>query len=58
MPIWQTEVERVRLMRDALGPYVDILLDATMAWTVDQVIFIGRKIEPYDVFRLEEPVNG
>jgi len=57
MPDWQTGVARVRLMREALGPGVDILLDATTAWTADQAIFIGRKFEPYDVFWLEEPVN-
>ena len=57
MPNWQTEVERVRLMREALGSHIDIMLDATMAWTADQAIFIGRKFEPYDVFWLEEPVN-
>lgn len=56
MPDWQTEVDRVRRMREALGPRIDLLLDATMAWTADQAVFIGRKFEPYDVYWLEEPV--
>jgi L-alanine-DL-glutamate epimerase-like enolase superfamily enzyme len=27
-----------------------------MAWTADQAIHTGRMIEPYDIYRLEEPV--
>jgi len=57
MPNWQAEVERVCLMREALGPNIDIMLDAAMAWTADQAIFIGRKFEPYDIYWLEEPVS-
>ena len=51
-----TDVENVRRMRDAIGPEIDILIDVNMAWTADQAIQTGRKIEPYDIYWLEEPV--
>ena len=28
-----------------------------MAWTADQAILMGRKLEPYEIYWLEEPVK-
>lgn len=53
----KTDIENLRRMREALGPEIDIMLDAAMAWTADLAIQVGRKFEPYDVFWLEEPVT-
>ena len=50
------DVRNVALMRDKLGPEIDIMIDANMAWTADEAIIIGRKFEQYDLFWLEEPV--
>ncbi len=51
-----TDVEHVRRMREALGPKIDIMIDANMAWSADQAISFGKKVEQYDVYWLEEPV--
>lgn len=51
-----TDVEHVRMMRDGLGANIDIMIDVNMGWTADQAIYVGRKIEAYDVYWLEEPV--
>jgi L-alanine-DL-glutamate epimerase-like enolase superfamily enzyme len=51
-----TDVDHVKRMRDALGPDIDIMIDVNMAWTADQAISVGRKIEAYDIYWLEEPV--
>jgi L-alanine-DL-glutamate epimerase-like enolase superfamily enzyme len=53
----KTDVENVRRMREALGPDITIMLDATMAWTADQAIEAGLKFEPYDIYWFEEPVT-
>ena len=52
----RTDIENLSKMRDALGPDIDIMVDVNMAWTADRAICIGRKMEPYDVYWLEEPV--
>ena len=48
--------KNVALMRDALGPEIDIMIDANMAWTADEAIVIGKKFQQYDLYWLEEPV--
>jgi L-alanine-DL-glutamate epimerase-like enolase superfamily enzyme len=53
----KTDVENVRRMREALGPEIVIMVDATMAWTADQAIEAGLKFEPFDIYWLEEPVT-
>jgi L-alanine-DL-glutamate epimerase-like enolase superfamily enzyme len=50
------DVDNVRRMREALGPDVDIMIDVNQGWTADVAIQMGRRIEPYDIYWLEEPV--
>jgi L-alanine-DL-glutamate epimerase-like enolase superfamily enzyme len=49
-------VERVRVMREAIGEDVDLMCDINQLWSVNQAIEIGRRIEPYHLFWLEDPV--
>ena len=51
------DVENVRMVREAVGPDVDVMVDVNMAWTADQAILMGRKFEPYEIYWLEEPVK-
>src|SRR5271165_1216725 len=50
------DVANVRRMREALGPDIDIMIDVNQGWNADTAIEVGRKIEPYDIYWLEEPV--
>ncbi|ETX00041.1 MAG: mandelate racemase [Candidatus Entotheonella factor] len=50
------DVERVRVVRETIGPDVHLLVDANNAYTAYQAIDIARKLEPYDIFWFEEPV--
>src|ERR1700758_3248931 len=50
------DVDNVRRMREALGPDIAIMIDVNQGWTADVAIDVGRKLEPYDVYWLEEPV--
>lgn len=50
------DVDNVRRMREAVGPDVGIMIDVNQGWTADVAIQMGRKIEPYDIYWLEEPV--
>jgi L-alanine-DL-glutamate epimerase-like enolase superfamily enzyme len=49
------DVEKVRAMRSFLGPDFPLMVDANMAWSVDEAIRAARAFAPYDLTWLEEP---
>jgi L-alanine-DL-glutamate epimerase-like enolase superfamily enzyme len=49
------DVERVRAVRQLLGPDVPLMVDANMRWTADEAIRAARALAPQGVFWLEEP---
>ncbi|MBN1937645.1 MAG: mandelate racemase/muconate lactonizing protein [Anaerolineae bacterium] len=49
-------VELVRTLREAVGPDVDIMLDAWMSWDVPYTIQMSRRLAPYDPRWIEEPL--
>jgi L-alanine-DL-glutamate epimerase-like enolase superfamily enzyme len=51
------DAERVRAVRDAVGPGVDLLLDANNKWNAYEAIRFGRMVEKYDPYWFEEPVE-
>ena len=54
-PTVAASVERVRVMREAIGPDVDLMCDINQLWSVNEAIEIGRRVEPYHLFWLEDP---
>jgi L-alanine-DL-glutamate epimerase-like enolase superfamily enzyme len=54
-PTAAASVERVRVMREAVGPDVDLMCDINQLWSVNQAIDVGRRLEPYHLFWLEDP---
>jgi L-alanine-DL-glutamate epimerase-like enolase superfamily enzyme len=55
-PTPAASVERVRVMREAIGPDVDLMCDINQLWSVHHAIEVGRRIEPYHLYWLEDPV--
>jgi len=53
----KVDVERIRAVREALGPDIDILLDANNRWNAYEAIRFGRAVEKYDPYWFEEPVE-
>ncbi len=51
------DVERVRAVRQAIGPNIDLLIDANNKWNAYEAIRFGRAVEKYDIFWFEEPVE-
>lgn len=50
------DAERVRVVREAIGDEVKLMVDANNAWdTLPVALDVVRRIEPYDVFWIEEP---
>lgn len=50
-------VSRVRAVREAVGPGVDLMLDMSGEATTDVIIRIGRRVEAENVLFFEEPVD-
>ncbi len=48
------EIERIKLLREAIGPDVRLMCDINQRWRVDEAVHIGRRIEPYDLHWLED----
>jgi L-alanine-DL-glutamate epimerase-like enolase superfamily enzyme len=52
----ELEVERIRVMRNAIGPTIDLMCDINQRWDVRQAISIGKRVEEYHLFWLEDVV--
>jgi L-fuconate dehydratase len=48
---------RVRLAREAVGPDIDLAIDANQRWDVDQAIEQVRRLAPYGLRWIEEPTS-
>jgi L-alanine-DL-glutamate epimerase-like enolase superfamily enzyme len=55
-PTVAASVERVRVMRESIGPDVDLMCDINQLWSVNHAVEVGRRLEPYHLFWLEDPV--
>ncbi len=49
-------VERVRAVRQAIGPGIKLMADANQSLTVPEAIRLGRALEEYDLAWFEEPI--
>jgi muconate cycloisomerase len=50
------DIERVRAIREAVGPRVSLRVDANQAWDRPTALRAIRAIEPYDVDFVEQPL--
>lgn len=51
------DVERIRVVRETIGPEVKLLIDANCAYRWYQAVQLARRVEQYDIFWFEEPVQ-
>ncbi len=50
-------VARVKAVRDAVGPKVDVMVDMSAELTTDAILRLGRRLQEFDLTFLEEPVD-
>jgi L-talarate/galactarate dehydratase len=50
------EIERVRLIRETVGPDIALMVDINQRWRADEAISIGRRIEDIGLAWLEDPI--
>jgi L-alanine-DL-glutamate epimerase-like enolase superfamily enzyme len=55
-PTVAKEIERIRVLREGIGEDIDLMCDINQLWDVNQAIEIGRRIEEYHLFWLEDVV--
>jgi L-alanine-DL-glutamate epimerase-like enolase superfamily enzyme len=53
---YRQDVERVRAVREAVGPNIELMVDANQSFTAKQSIRLGRQLEEFDLLWFEEPV--
>jgi L-alanine-DL-glutamate epimerase-like enolase superfamily enzyme len=51
-------VERTRVLREAVGDEIELLTDINWSWSVNQAIEIGRALQPYRLFWIEDPISA
>jgi L-alanine-DL-glutamate epimerase-like enolase superfamily enzyme len=50
------DAARLQAVRDAVGPSVDLMVDANQAFTAAEAVRRARLLEPIDLFWIEEPL--
>lgn len=56
LPVENDDIERVRAVRDAVGPNIDLMVDVNQGWDLKQTLRMAGRLEPYDLFWIEEPM--
>ena len=51
------DLARVAAVRQALGPHAKLMVDVNCAWSPAFAIEMGRAMEPYNLYWIEEPVT-
>jgi len=50
------DLERVRAVREAVGPNIRLMVDANGAWDLPTAVQYGRRLADYDIAWIEEPL--
>lgn len=50
------DADRVKAVREAIGPDVKLLVDANCAYKPYEAVQLAKRIEEYDIFWFEEPI--
>ena len=53
----ETDAERIRMIREAVGSDIRIRIDANQGWSVKDTIIISRKLAELGVDLIEQPVR-
>lgn len=54
-PTMAEDVERIKAVRDLIGPDITFMIDANYSMSVDQAIELAEAVKQYDIYWFEEP---
>lgn len=52
------DIERVKIVRDMIGPKAKLALDANQLWKADEALDFAKRVEQFDIAWFEEPVHS
>ena len=52
----QATLNHMRVLREAVGPDIDIMVDVNQRWNVKQAVEMSRALAPYAPYWIEDPV--
>ncbi|MFF2454116.1 mandelate racemase/muconate lactonizing enzyme family protein [Isoptericola sp. NPDC058082] len=58
LPDTRTDLARVEAVREHLGADVPLMVDANQQWDRTTALRMGRRLEPYDLVWIEEPLDA
>ena len=58
VPDTDLALEKARLSREALGPHKRLMVDVHRMWPGPLAVEMARRLAPYDLYWIEEPVYG
>ena len=50
------DLQRIEAVRDAVGPYVKLMVDANSQWDLPTAIRLSHRLKDFDVYWMEEPL--
>lgn len=53
----ERDLRRARIVRDAVGPQVRLMLDVNQQWTVPQALDMGQRLRDMSPYWIEEPTH-
>lgn len=53
----RNDLASLAAIREAVGPDIDIMVDANMCYSADLALKVGRELEKYNVLFFEEPIS-
>jgi L-alanine-DL-glutamate epimerase-like enolase superfamily enzyme len=51
------EIERMKVMREAVGPDIDVMVDVNQGFDINKAIRIGRELGEYNLYWFEDPIE-
>jgi L-talarate/galactarate dehydratase len=50
--------ERTRVLREAVGDGIDLMVDVNQGWNLKQTLTIAPELEEFDIYWLEDPISA
>ncbi len=51
------DIENVREVREAIGPEIDLMIDANHAYNLREAVLLSKALERYNIYWFEEPIS-
>lgn len=53
----EEDIEHVKMVRKAIGPNINLMIDANHAYNLREAVHLAKAVEPYNIYWFEEPIS-